>query len=127
MMSEEQSDFKCLGRSDPNGECDWPVCGCDPKATRVIEVLRESGWHTPQDAMKAIKQLREIRAQQKGDYARAEQAEARWLQLHDYVLHLLNRTSAENEAELSRRCSLSDVYQKLSALDPSRPTPKDGE
>jgi hypothetical protein len=35
--------------------------------------------------MKAIKQLREIRAQQKGDYARAEQAEARWQALKAWL------------------------------------------
>ena len=25
-------------------DCDWPVCGCDPAATKVIESLLESGW-----------------------------------------------------------------------------------
>lgn len=40
--------FKCgarhanTGANDP-AECDWPVCGCDPYATKVIEALQESG------------------------------------------------------------------------------------
>ena len=29
-------------------DCDWPVCGCDPYATEVIEVLQESGRITEQ-------------------------------------------------------------------------------
>lgn len=35
-----------LGGSDPQ-DCDWPFCGCDPKADRVIEALQESGWSSP--------------------------------------------------------------------------------
>lgn len=30
------------GGNDP-AECDWPVCGCDPYADRVIAALQESG------------------------------------------------------------------------------------
>jgi len=29
-------------------DCDWPTCGCDPYATKVIEALQEGGWHTAQ-------------------------------------------------------------------------------
>jgi hypothetical protein len=42
------SAFKCkarsanMGANDPQ-ECDWPVCGCDPHADKVIEALQESG------------------------------------------------------------------------------------
>jgi hypothetical protein len=31
--------------NDP-AECDWPLCGCDPYADKVIYALRESGWLT---------------------------------------------------------------------------------
>jgi len=40
--------FKCkarsanMGANDPQ-DCDWPVCGCDPYADKVIEALSESG------------------------------------------------------------------------------------
>ena len=30
------------GGNEP-ADCDWPVCGCDPYATKVIEALQESG------------------------------------------------------------------------------------
>lgn len=28
-------------------DCNWPVCGCDDHASKVIEALTESGWHFP--------------------------------------------------------------------------------
>ena len=31
-----------MGANDPQ-DCDWPVCGCDPYADKVIEALQESG------------------------------------------------------------------------------------
>lgn len=30
-------------------DCDWPVCGCDPAASKVIEALQESGTLTGDD------------------------------------------------------------------------------
>ena len=30
------------GGNDP-ADCDWPTCGCDPHATKVIEALIEQG------------------------------------------------------------------------------------
>lgn len=42
--------WECMGRKqslpDP-GECNWPDCGCDPSATKVIENLIEQGWSAP--------------------------------------------------------------------------------
>ena len=43
-----QGTWKCkaraanMGANDPQ-DCDWPVCGCDPHADKVIEALQESG------------------------------------------------------------------------------------
>lgn len=31
-------------------DCNWPHCGCDPHAQRVIEGLLEQGWIGPQEA-----------------------------------------------------------------------------
>lgn len=31
------------GANDPQ-DCDWPFCGCDPKADAVIEAIQESGF-----------------------------------------------------------------------------------
>lgn len=41
--------FKCKARktADPPQDCDWPVCGCDPYADKVIEALQESGKLAP--------------------------------------------------------------------------------
>lgn len=49
--STSQGDIKyqpweCAGRKQAQpepGECDWPVCGCDPRANKVIDALQESG------------------------------------------------------------------------------------
>jgi hypothetical protein len=37
--------WKCKAQrtADPPQDCDWPVCGCDPYADKVIEALQESG------------------------------------------------------------------------------------
>lgn len=35
------------GGNDPQ-DCDWPTCGCDPHANKVIETLQDCGWHAPQ-------------------------------------------------------------------------------
>lgn len=38
--------WECAGRRQTlpePGECDWPVCGCDPAADKVIEALEERG------------------------------------------------------------------------------------
>ena len=46
--SPEQGTWNCkaraanMGANDPQ-DCDWPVCGCDPYADKVIEALQESG------------------------------------------------------------------------------------
>lgn len=31
-----------LGANDPQ-DCDWPFCGCDPRADRVLDAIEESG------------------------------------------------------------------------------------
>ena len=38
-----------VGGGDPQ-DCNWPVCGCDPSASRVIEALEESGAFLPREA-----------------------------------------------------------------------------
>lgn len=32
---------RLAGKTDPPQDCDWPFCGCDPRATKVIEALQE--------------------------------------------------------------------------------------
>lgn len=37
--------FTCKAQptADPPSDCDWPHCGCDPAATKVLEALHEEG------------------------------------------------------------------------------------
>lgn len=37
---------RCAGTisTDPPQDCDWPFCGCDHHATKVLEALQECGW-----------------------------------------------------------------------------------
>ncbi|NOV17848.1 hypothetical protein E5S70_17495 [Ensifer adhaerens] len=53
MGSCEPEDWHCSARqqgtaggSDP-ADCDWPLCGCDPHADRVIAALDEIGYAAP--------------------------------------------------------------------------------
>lgn len=47
MSEAEVPPFTCrvraAGLTDPPQDCDWPACGCDPYADKVIEALEESG------------------------------------------------------------------------------------
>jgi len=48
--------FKCASRSANTGandpqDCDWPLCGCDGYAIKVIEALQECGWGKPVAAL----------------------------------------------------------------------------
>ncbi|MCA6114292.1 hypothetical protein J6524_05025 [Bradyrhizobium sp. WSM 1738] len=45
--SKTPAAFECMGRKQAlpePGECNWPDCGCDPYATKVVESLLEQGW-----------------------------------------------------------------------------------
>lgn len=47
--------WECMGRKQSlpePGECNWPDCGCDDRATKVIESLLEQGWLGPQEAQR---------------------------------------------------------------------------
>jgi len=47
-----------MGANDPQ-DCNWPMCGCDPYADKVIEALQESGLLcTQRDRERAILEAR---------------------------------------------------------------------
>lgn len=46
-----------VGGNDPI-DCDWPFCGCDPKADKVIKAIQESGF----DIVKTGGDTRELKA-----------------------------------------------------------------
>lgn len=58
----ERVGWKC--KADPHAvepqDCDWPNCGCDPHADRVMHGLREQGWETGYDAHQLHKRIREL-------------------------------------------------------------------
>lgn len=46
LRNEDGGSWTCAARKQSLPEpddCDWPVCGCDPYAMRVIDALQESG------------------------------------------------------------------------------------
>lgn len=48
--------FQCAGRKQAlpePGECNWPVCGCDPHAEKVIEALQDAGLLVPGKSIEA--------------------------------------------------------------------------
>ena len=40
--------------ADPPVDCDWPNCGCDPHAERVMDGLRESGWRSLEEYLQQV-------------------------------------------------------------------------
>lgn len=46
---------------DPPQGCDWPHCGCEPKASEVLVTIDESGWLNPADAEALKAELRRER------------------------------------------------------------------
>ncbi len=57
---QEQS-YQCAvrraGKTDLPQDCDWPFCGCDPHADKVIEAIQESGRLSPRDHLSAFRDL----------------------------------------------------------------------
>lgn len=52
LSSPRAETWECVGRKQAYpepGECDWPGCGCDPNATKVIESFLEQNWKPPLD------------------------------------------------------------------------------
>lgn len=41
---------KAQASTDPPQDCDWPFCGCDPQAEKVIDAIEESGRYVPAKA-----------------------------------------------------------------------------
>lgn len=53
-MARSTESFKCAARSANTGandpqECDWPFCGCDPYADKVIAEIQEAGFTLVKD------------------------------------------------------------------------------
>lgn len=48
LEDEDRRSWKCGARQRNIGpevqDCDWPVCGCDPYASKVLDAIAESGF-----------------------------------------------------------------------------------
>jgi len=57
----EPEKFTCKARAgftDPPQECDWPFCGCDTYADKVLEACMESDHFEYKKGIEAVKRLR---------------------------------------------------------------------
>lgn len=46
-MALDTPDVKCRARTTNYGDpidCEWPFCGCDDRAEKVVQSLQECGW-----------------------------------------------------------------------------------
>lgn len=50
---------QCTAGGNEPADCDWPTCGCDGYAERVIEALQESGWLSPNEKNEYARKVRE--------------------------------------------------------------------
>lgn len=57
-------------------DCNWPLCGCDDNATKVIESLVEGGWLSDQEADARARQNSDLQAANIRLEERARAAEA---------------------------------------------------
>jgi len=57
-----RAEWKCKANStaDPPQDCDYPFCGCDPNATKVIDTLQECGWLSPEAVARKQARLSEV-------------------------------------------------------------------
>lgn len=55
-------DFICkvraAGLTDPPQDCDWPFCGCDPYADKVLEAVMESHHFEFKKGVESVRYLR---------------------------------------------------------------------
>ena len=45
---------RAVGLTDPPQDCDWPFCGCDPYAAKVLEAVSESGYVAREQLVKEL-------------------------------------------------------------------------
>lgn len=67
---------RAAGLTDPPQDCDWPMCGCDPRADKVIEALQESGCLVSRAEVERARSDDDLLAEAQSLRERAERAEA---------------------------------------------------
>ena len=75
-LAEVKPKWQCKAKSafssDPPQECDWPFCGCDPKADDVIESLQECGWASFEEVCETEREHKSELAEAKKDSERLD-------------------------------------------------------
>jgi hypothetical protein len=59
-MSLDTPGVKCRARSTNYGDpidCEWPFCGCDERAEKVVQSLHECGWEDGHPLRSAARSL----------------------------------------------------------------------
>lgn len=58
--SEDKWPCSARAKTDPPQDCDWPLCGCDPQAQKVIDALQEAGMICPPPAQETSGLLKDL-------------------------------------------------------------------
>jgi Lar family restriction alleviation protein len=116
-------DWRCA--ANPHGvvpqDCDWPNCGCDPHAERVIFGLVECGWESPQAVGQMQSRIKELRGaladawqgfREKGHFNEAERIEASMPDLK--TLAGVAEQSGAGAPETSVRCGAPAANKTVS-------------
>jgi len=109
-------------------DCDWPFCGCDERATEVIEALQECGWgHLP--ATKPLPDLARHLARHMAYMIVPESVAASEEKFHAYLAEELPRLMGAQLAVATQERDvalylLNDIKEKLKAESAAQPDPE---
>ncbi len=62
-MALDTPGVKCRARSTNYGDpidCDWPFCGCDDHAEKVVQSLHECGWEDASDLRRLLSEAHDV-------------------------------------------------------------------
>lgn len=62
-MAPDTPGVKCRARSANYGDpidCDWPFCGCDQHAEKVVQSLGECGWEDATDMRRLLTEAHDV-------------------------------------------------------------------
>jgi hypothetical protein len=94
------SGFTCAaraaGKTDPPQDCDWPFCGCDPHATKVIEALDECNMLREKVAQEAPTQANSTLIADRASFI----ADACWETWRGKKLNQMSQDRAADERDL---------------------------
>lgn len=110
-----------LRPADPPNDCDWPLCGCDPAAHKVIAALEESG-HMTKDTGLIVARLREVMRDQiqMGSLVN-EPPSLATSHLVATIVQMFAILEDESEAEIRRRINAAAPHAPDGPAEGSKP------